>query len=123
MGFISISHCHLIGGYSFSTFQNGFDVEEVSRISDPIILRTTSEKERAAVPHIKMLWVAKEAAFKGLGKSQPSVITDLSCINWTPTEDPEIYSFQIASAKPIEFQRNQGFIMSSPLLLFGVYFA
>lgn len=122
MGFLSISHCHLLGGYSFSTFQHGFDVEEISRISDPIILRTSSEKERNLAPQIKMLWVAKEAAFKGMRESQPAVITDLNCILWEPTADPSIYSFQISTAKPITFQRNKGFVMNTPFLLFAVYF-
>lgn len=122
MGFLSISHCHLMGGYSFSTFQNGFDIEEANRISDPIILRTSSDKERASAPHIKMLWVAKESAYKGMGDSQPAVITDLNCINWQASEDPAIYSFQITTAKPIAFQRNQGFVMNTPFLLFSVYF-
>jgi hypothetical protein len=122
MGFLSISHCHLLGGYSFSTFQHGFDVEEISRISDPIILRTSSEKERTSAPQIKMLWVAKEAAFKGMRESQPAVITDLNCIQWEPTADPSIYSFQISTAKPITFQRNKGFVMNTPFLLFAVYF-
>ncbi len=122
LGFLSISHCHLIGGYSFSTFQNGFDIEETNRISDPIIMRTSSEKERASAPYLKLLWVAKESAFKGMGKAQPPVITDLSCINWQGSDDPQIHSFQISTAKPTAFQRNQGFVMSTPFLLFSVYF-
>lgn len=122
IGFLSISHCHLLGGYTFSSFQQGFDIEEISRISDPIILRTSSEKERSNAPHIKMLWVAKEAAFKGLGEFQPPVVTDLNCVNWNETEDPEIYCFQIESRKPLNFQRNKGFVMSTPVLLFAVYF-
>jgi len=122
VGFLSISHCHLLGGYTFSSLQHGFDIEEIGRISDPIILRTSSDKERAHAPHIKMLWVAKEAAFKGLGEFQPAVITDLNCFSWNQTDDPEIYSFQIESAKPINSKHNKGFVMSTPLLLFAVYF-
>lgn len=122
-GFISISHCHLIGGYCYSTFQSGFDVEELGRISDPIIHRTSSEQERVAAPHIKMLWVAKESAYKGLRDFQPAVITDLTCLNWKASSDPDVWTFQIASGgKPIRFQHNTGFVMSTPLLLFAVYF-
>lgn len=123
LGFISISHCHLVGGYSFSTFQNGFDIEETNRISDPIILRTSSDKERSEAPYIKLLWVAKEAAYKGMGESQPAVITDLSCNNWqTSEEDADIYSFQIHTGRPIAFQHNKGFVMKTSFLLISVYF-
>lgn len=121
-GFLSIAHCPLIGGYSFSSYQHGFDIEDIRRISDPILLRTSSPEERSKAPHMKMLWVAKESAFKGLGPYQPQVITDLSCHEWQETNDPDIWSFQIKSARPVTFQHNQGFVMGTPMLLFSCYF-
>lgn len=121
-GFLSISHCHLLGGYSFSSFQHGFDIEEISRISDPIIIRTTSEKERSTTPYLKLLWVAKESAYKGMGENQPNVITELTCSNWESTGDKDIYSFQISSTKPANHKRNLGFVMNASSVLLSVYF-
>lgn len=123
VGHISISHCLAIGGYTFSSFVHGFDIEEISRISDPIIMRTSSKEERSKAAHIKMLWVAKEAAFKSLSNdNQPTVITQLHCLDWQETKDPNIWSYQVKSDKPVNFKHNIGFVISTPLLLLAVYF-
>lgn len=120
-GYISISHCQSIGGYSFSTFKHGFDTEELKRISDPILLRTSTDDERAKAPHIKFLWVAKEATYKALSESG-NLITDLVCKNWVNTADLDIWSFQIQANKAIQSEHNIGYVFSSTDLLFSIYF-
>lgn len=121
-GSVSISHCHLIGGYSYSSLGCGFDVEDVRRISDPVIMRTSSEEEISKSPHIKMLWVSKEAAFKALSETPKLLVTDLFCHSWIESEDPLIWLFQIRSKKEVPREYNKGFVMSTPLLLMSVYF-
>jgi phosphopantetheinyl transferase (holo-ACP synthase) len=125
-GFVSISHCPRAGGYSFSKYKHGFDIEDIRRITDPIILRTSTEDEQKTVPHLKFLWVAKEAAFKALSDSvsqeQKLVVTDLICKNWLQTTALDIWSFQIKSEKNFSFEQNIGFVFSSPELLFAIYF-
>ncbi len=119
-GYISISHCLQAGGYSYSKSPLGFDIEEVKRISVPIITRTSSEDERSKSPHLKFLWVAKEAAFKALGESS-LVITDISCKNWLQTTGLEIWSYQVRSDKDLRLDLNVGFVFSTPTLLLAVF--
>jgi hypothetical protein len=120
--FVSISHCHSIGGYSISTFPHGFDIEDLNRISDPIIIRTSTDEERSRTPHIKLLWSAKEAAFKALSEAANLNITDLICQDWQSTANPNIWSYGIRTGKSVTLNRNLGFVMSTPLLLMAAYF-
>ncbi len=121
-GFISISHCKNIGGFSYSTLAHGFDVEEIKRIADPIIIRTSSEQERLEAPHIKLLWVAKEAAYKALSETDGLLITDLVCTGWKSISDVGIWSYKITSQKTVRTQLNRGYVFSTPTLFLAVYF-
>ncbi len=126
VGSISISHCQRIGGYAYSKFKMGFDVEEVAKISDAVITRTSSQEERARAPHLKFLWVAKEAAFKALHSETEDVntliLTDLICKNWLQTSDLQIWSYQINSAKKINTTQNIGYVFSVEDLIMSVFF-
>ena len=121
-GFVSISHCQKMGGYSYSKFPHGFDVEEIKRISDPIIVRTTTEQERSQAPHSKLIWVAKEAAYKALSDTQPLIITDLVCTTWNCVSELRVWSYKINSSKSVQSGRNLGFVFSTPTLFAAVFF-
>lgn len=127
IGFFSISHCPEVGGYSYSKFQHGFDIERIHRISDPILRRTASEKEYELAPKKYYLWSAKEAAFKALNRSSSSdqndlLITDLHCVNWKPQYGLDVWSFQIQTNKPVSLNLNRGFLFEEKGLLFSVFF-
>ncbi len=126
-GYFSISHNQQIGGFSYSKFQHGFDVESLKRISNAILQRTSGETERASAPNIKFLWVAKEAAFKALSsrsRNQVSkfVLTDLVTFDWQAYANTDICTFKIKSEKPIQQDINLGFIFLSEDMLFSIYF-
>ena len=121
-GFVSISHCKSAGGFSYSKLRHGFDVEEIRRISDPVILRTSSDAERAKTPHLKFLWVAKEAAYKALSQSQDLLITDMVCTDWKQLSDFAVWTYKIRSPKVIQTQLNLGFVFSTPTLFLAIYF-
>lgn len=105
----SISHCHSLGGFAFIQFdssrivQIGFDLEESSRVSEPVarrICKTIQEYDRA--PSCSSLWTAKEAAFKSLkGPRQPQTLSQLELGTWSfpasqfetvSVTEPEFYS-------------------------------
>lgn len=122
-GFFSISHCPGLGGFSFSNFKHGFDLENVDRISKPIILRTCSDEEVAAAPNAKFLWVAKEAALKAISKgTNDFVITDFQTENWKSHIETEVFSYRIASKKTLDLGLNKGFVFSEKDILFGLFF-
>lgn len=130
-GYISISHCQLLGGFVFSQFKNGFDVEETARISVDILKRTSSEAERdecsnAKVP-IEFLWVAKESGFKALSSAPSStysdlLISDLVCTEWQSHFESQVFGFRLKSTKTLAFNLNKGFIFSDGPCLFSVFF-
>lgn len=122
-GFFSISHCQSVGGFSFSNFAHGFDVEVLMRISNPVISRTSSDAERAEAPDIKFLWVAKEAAFKAQGRTPSQlVMTDLICKDWQSHSETGIFSYRITSEKTLDMKINKGFLFSEEDVLLAVYF-
>ena len=123
VGYFSISHCQSVGGFSFSNLIHGFDAEVISRISNPIITRTSSEAERSEAADIKFLWVAKEAAFKAYGRTHSQLIlTDFICENWQSHSETGIYSFRIKSEKTLDSKINKGFLFSEEDVLLAVYF-
>ncbi len=126
-GYFSITHNQHLGGFSYSKFSHGFDAESISRISKPVIDRTSSEPERASAPNVKFLWVAKEAAFKALNvraenNANSLVVTDLICKGWKSHPETEVCSFRITSEKTIEQSLNLGFVFSEEDVLFAIYF-
>lgn len=129
-GFVSISHCKALGGFSFSQLPHGFDVEEKSRISLEILNRTCSEVERAECGEnmLQRLWVAKESGLKAhsAGYRQQSgqelLLTDLICTGWQSHFENQIFSFRLTSEKTLEFTHNRGFIFQHDNCLFSLYF-
>ena len=122
-GFISISHCHLLGGFVFSRFKVGFDIEETKRISPKLLNRVCSQIEIKECPQTEFLWVAKEAAFKALSEAQLGlVITDLVCFDWQSYFENQVFGFRLKSEKTLDFRLNKGFIFSEGNCLFGFYF-
>ncbi len=126
-GFFSITHNQQLGGFSYSKFAHGFDAENIVRISKPVIDRTSAEPERASVPNVKFLWVAKEAAFKALNvrsdnNNNSLVVTDLICKEWKSHPDTAVCSFRIASEKALEQSLNLGFVFLEEDVLFAIYF-
>lgn len=130
-GFVSISHCKAVGGFSLSQLPHGFDVEEKSRISLDILKRTCSDAERTACgeQYLERLWVAKESGLKahssGYRKQsgQELLLTDLVCTGWQSHFENQIFSFRLTSEKTLEFAHNCGFIFQHDNCLFSLYFA
>lgn len=87
---MSISHCHGMGGYALTKrpFQIGFDIEETTRMNPQVVRRVCEEaSEVEAAPSPAHLWVAKESSFKALlGVQQPSVIGDITIVEWKDSE-------------------------------------
>ncbi|MEQ1722040.1 MAG: hypothetical protein ABL930_02620 [Pseudobdellovibrio sp.] len=122
-GFVSISHCRVFGGFAFSKFKCGFDVEETKRISHEILKRTSDPDELSSTPKTEFLWVAKECGFKALSQVDPElVISDLVCTNWESHFENRVFSFRLKSPKTLDFSLNKGFIFSESDCLFGIYF-
>ncbi len=126
-GYFSITHNQQLGGFSYSKYPHGFDAETISRISKPVIDRTSIESERTSAPNVKFLWVAKEAAFKALNvrgenNANSLVVTDLICKEWKSYPATDVCSFRITSEKTLEQSMNLGFIFSEEDVLFAIYF-
>lgn len=125
IGCFSISHCQKLGGFSYSEFSHGFDVEEISRISDPILRRTTKPEEYEQAPKKYYLWAAKEAAYKALARDNSETnlnVTDLICVDWQPQFGLDVWGFQIQSDKQVSLEKNQGFVFEEKGLLFSIFF-
>lgn len=120
-GHLSISHCRRLGGFCFSQFEVGFDVEEISRISVPLINRTAPENEKTQAPRPEFLWSAKEAGFKALS-DQLQTITQIECTEWQSHFENQVFSFRLKSSKTLDLLHNKGFIFSDSDFLFAVFF-
>ena len=121
-GHVSISHCEQLGGFAYSAFKIGFDVEVITRISSRVLKRTAQEAEFAACPVPEFLWVAKEAGFKALSSYGPNLfIFDLECFDWQSHIENQVFSFRLKSQKTLDFGLNKGFIFSEGVCLFAVF--
>ena len=121
-GYFSISHSSRMGGFSYSQFVHGFDIEETRRISHEIIKRTSTEDEVKQALRLEFLWVAKEAGFKALSDSDPAlVISDLICFDWHSHIENQVFSFRLKSQKTLDFGLNKGFIFSEGVCLFAIF--
>lgn len=121
-GSVSISHCEQLGGFAYSKFKIGFDVEVISRVSARILKRTAGEDEIEACPVPEFLWVAKEAGFKALSDADPGlVISDLVCFDWHSHIENQVFSFRLKSQKTLDFGLNKGFIFSEGVCLFAIF--
>lgn len=122
-GYFSISHCRVLGGFIFSKFKCGFDIEESKRISQDVLKRTSSPEELQSVPRTEFLWGAKESGYKALADSMPNlVISDLICTDWESHFENQVFSFRLKSQKTLDFSLNKGFIFTEADCLFAIYF-
>lgn len=100
---LSISHCASVGGYVFSHYNVGFDIEEKKRISPSVLKRVCSSAELNSAPDPAFLWSAKESAYKALSKQMISfethfVMTDVICSNWVHLNHKGLWGYQIDTA-------------------------
>lgn len=122
-GYFSITHCKALGGFTYSQYPHGFDVEETKRISIDIIKRTASVKEQEKALRLEYLWVAKEAGYKALAATRSDLlITDLLCTEWDSHFENQVFSFRLNSLKTLDFSLNKGFIFFEADNLFCTYF-
>ncbi len=86
---ISISHCPLAGGWLARKSQDGlgFDLEDSTRIREPLVNRIAGPGELGGCPDPRRLWVAKEAYFKALAPDHPRTVTELYIDSWAPGAD------------------------------------
>lgn len=94
---VNLSHCRkaCLLGYCSDQYIIGLDIECVERINPKIIKRFTHEQERQICPEIKMLFPAKEAAWKALNhKANIPTISHIETTNWTIIEN-NWYQFQV----------------------------
>lgn len=88
-GDISLSHCKGFQGLIWSTRSAfvGFDIEDIGRISEAIVLRVSDASQLQTAPSHSLLWVAKEAAFKVFSKEQGAkLLSDVRLDQWVPLE-------------------------------------
>lgn len=121
-GHVSISHCEQLGGFAYSKFKIGFDIEVITRISSRILKRTAAITEIEACPVPEFLWVAKEAGFKALSSGVTGLfLFDLECFDWQSHIENQVFSFRLKSKKTLDFGLNKGFIFSEGVCLFAVF--
>ena len=95
-GGLSISHCPSQGIFvSSSQCKNlGVDIEEISRISREVLLRTCLEEEVDSAPSLAHLWTAKEAAFKSFYRlSPPQTLSQIKIFDWNEKKN-KAYHFR-----------------------------
>ncbi len=143
IGRFSVSHCKSMGGFTFSRFDHGFDVEQIKRISVDILKRTCEEKELNECPRAEFLWVVKEAGLKAhsffrdnmrslpvkpdrhgvLGDEFPDlVVTDFTATEWNSHFENKVFSFRLKCKKTLDFSQNKGFLFLEGDELFCTYF-
>ena len=104
----SISHAAGVGGYALlhraphEQVQIGFDLELISRVTEPIARRVCQEEsEFLQAPTPSALWCAKESAFKSLqGPHQPEVLPLVKISRWNRNSQFEIFEFSVNHNSP-----------------------
>ena len=68
-GFVSISHCPVVGGFGYSNQKIGFDLEQYQRLSPGLISRISSPEEYDVLKSFyrPSLWTIKESVYKLYG--------------------------------------------------------
>lgn len=128
VGCFSISHTQSLGGFTYSEYLHGFDLEEAQRVSEPVIRRTSTAEEFAEAPNKKLLWSAKEAAYKAVARPiQPIekfnlIMTDFICTNWQSPYNTDVWTFKIQSSKKLNLVLNQGFAFEEKDMIFAIFF-
>lgn len=93
---MSISHCKSLSGFVISPhFQSvGLDIENLERISLPVINRIASRQEQDRIPDKRFLFPMKEAAWKAISKAKNlPTISHIEILNWQPDTTDSGYFF------------------------------
>jgi hypothetical protein len=116
-GFVSISHCHSLGGFAHSTKPIGFDIEETQRVSVDVANRLLNAKDEKTFPNPASLWGAKESAFKAKRAIPPLVISEMVIRDWhrEPGAESGEQKWIFRSSD------GQGFILQSGIWSIAVY--
>lgn len=74
---VSISHCPVYGGYVISDRPVGFDLEQLKRVSLPLVKRICDEKELELLEDHQenraIFWSTKESAYKAMRKTEGQI--------------------------------------------------
>lgn len=94
---VSISHCPLAGGFALSRSAKalGLDLEDPLRVRDEVISRISAREEIERAPARKLLWVAKEAAFKALSGTENGLISQNFVTDWREFLQGELWNFKV----------------------------
>jgi hypothetical protein len=99
---VSISISHSQEGSCYAWIQQphkiGVDIELSGRITPEIVRRVSTPQEIEGCPDYKLLWPAKEAAFKALSPAC-EVVSEIDTFNWQQiTEWEYFYSVRVAQS-------------------------
>ena len=96
---ISLSHCPVGSGFTIykgDQYSLGFDMEQRSRIRQPVIERISGSEERRNCPDPSLLFCAKEASWKAVNRFGIQTIAEIETHSWKPV-DSNWTEFQIGT--------------------------
>ena len=116
---VSISHCRSLGGFACCAnhFSIGFDVEELARVREQVIVRVSTVAERREAPSLGALWTAKEAAFKALS-DHLELISDVVITGWKVRDS--ISTFKVSNPQTTR-EDGQGVVFTQGSILFALF--
>lgn len=118
-GYVSISHSKGLGGYAYSDFFVGFDIEVNARVKPETAARISRMEEVASAPDMPALWCAKEAVYKALAWTrQPTTVIDLT-LKWTIANGEAL--FTLVNAKEFGVQMGRGYIQRQGEWTMAIY--
>lgn len=96
---VSISHTQGLGGWVSvrRPLRVGFDIERAERLTPEVIRRISTPDEINRSPDYRLIWTAKESAFKALDDGQPAVISKIELGSWSAVGD-NLFYFNLASS-------------------------
>lgn len=118
----SISHTTGLGGFAVSLQGSvGFDIEVVARVTSKIAHRVAIGKELELAPNPAVLWVAKEAIFKGLRPFlQPTTLSQIETICWKKV-DLLFNTFELHHPKKYGISAGKGCSFCNGLYAIGIF--
>ncbi|MBL7672161.1 MAG: hypothetical protein JNM39_16895 [Bdellovibrionaceae bacterium] len=118
----SVSHTTGLGGFAASLQGSiGFDIEVVARVTSQIAQRVAIGKELELAPNPAVLWVAKEAIFKGLRPFlQPTTLSQIETICWKKV-DPLFNTFELHHPKKYGISAGKGCSFCNGLYAIGIF--
>ncbi|MCC6137682.1 MAG: 4'-phosphopantetheinyl transferase superfamily protein [Bdellovibrionaceae bacterium] len=119
---LSLSHTMDACAFAYidTTHRVGIDIEQLVRLTTPVIERVSTLKEREHAPDIRYLWPAKEATFKAISP-RCQVISDIETHSWTTLNSTTwSYSVRLAGSDQTIDGRGLVCLISGHLLSFFV---